>query len=102
MCTMDILGAFLQADNDEFVLMLLKGTLAEMMVKIDPSLYRKYVFVGKRQQPMLYVKLNKALYGLLKSLLLFYRKLVGELQDMGFVLNPYDPCVAKRMVDGSQ
>ena len=34
-CTMDIPGAFLQADNDEFVLMLLKGTLAEMMVKID-------------------------------------------------------------------
>ena len=48
------------------------------------------------------MKLNKALYGLLKSLLLFYRKLVGELQDMGFVLNPYDPCVANRMVDGSQ
>ena len=40
-CTMDIPGTFLQADNDEFVLVLLKGTLAEMMVKIDPSLYRK-------------------------------------------------------------
>jgi hypothetical protein len=99
---MDIPGAFLQADNDEFVVMLLRGKLAEMMVKIDPSLYRKYIFVGKGQQPMLYVKLNKALYGLLRSALLFYKKLVGELEDMGFELNPYDPCVANRQVDGSQ
>jgi len=101
-CTMDIPGAFLQADNDEFVLMLLRGKLAEMMVKIDPSLYRKYVFMGKGQQPMLYVKLNKALYGLLRSALLFYKKLVSELEDMGFVLNPYDPCVANREINGSQ
>ena len=34
---MDIPGAFLQADNDEFILMLLQGKLAEMMVKVDPE-----------------------------------------------------------------
>ncbi len=99
---MDIPGAFLQAENDEFVLMLLRGKLAEMMVKIDPSLYRKYVFIGKGQQPMLYVKLNKALYGMLRSALLFYNKLVSELKELGFVLNPYDPCVANREINGSQ
>ena len=41
----DIPGAFLQAKNDEFVVMLLQGKLAEMMVKIDPSLYRKYILL---------------------------------------------------------
>ena len=51
---------------------------------------------------MLHVKLNKALYGLLQSALLFYKKRVSELKDMGFVLYPYDPCVANRMVNGSQ
>ena len=40
----DIPGAFLQAKNDEFVVMLLRGKLAEMMVKIDPSVYQKYFF----------------------------------------------------------
>ena len=64
---MDIPGAFLQAENDEFVLMLLRGKLAELMVKIDPGLYRKYVTMSARVQPMLYVKLNKALYGPLRS-----------------------------------
>ena len=53
-------------------------------------------------QPMLYVLLNKALYGVLCSVLLFYKKLVSELEDMGFELNPCDPCVANRMVNGFQ
>ena len=101
-CIMDIPGAFLQAENDEFVLMLLRGKLAEMMVKVDPELYQKYVIMSPKGQPMLYVKLNKALYGLLRSALLFYKKLVSELIEMGFVLNPYDPCVANREVNGSQ
>ena len=51
----DIPGAFLQAENDKFVVMLLQGKLAEMMVKIDSSLYQKYMFIGKAKQPMLYV-----------------------------------------------
>ena len=51
---------------------------------------------------MLYVRLSKALYGLLQSVLLFYRKLRTELEDFGFAVNPYDPCVANRMVNGLQ
>jgi hypothetical protein len=37
------------------------------------------------------------MYGLLRSALLFYRKLRGELEAIGFVINPYDPCVANRI-----
>ena len=54
--------------------MLLRGRLADIMVKVDPSLYRKYVTTSKKGVPMLYVKLTKALYGLLSSALLFYKK----------------------------
>ena len=53
---------------------------------------------------MLYVRLLKALYGLLQSALLFYRKLRSKLEDFGFEVNPYDPCVAKngeRVTDDS-
>ncbi len=39
---------------------------------------------------------------MLKSALLFYRKLVSDLTHMGFVLNPYDPCVANKIVNGNQ
>jgi len=38
----NIPGAFLHADMEADVHMLLEGTLAERIVKLDPSLYRKY------------------------------------------------------------
>ena len=34
--------------------------------------------------------------------MLFYKKLVANLERDGFVLNPYDLCVAKKVVDGKQ
>ena len=78
--------------------MLLKGKLMELMVQIDPKLYRKYIITSSKGEPMLYVCLSKASYGLLQSALLFYRKLRSELDDHGFTVNPYDPCVAKKTI----
>jgi hypothetical protein len=37
--TVDILGAFLHADNEDYVIMKMVGTLAELMVKTNPKLY---------------------------------------------------------------
>ena len=34
--------------------------------------------------------------------MLFYEKLVGDLEAYVFKINPYDPCVAKNMVGGKQ
>ena len=51
---------------------------------------------------MLYVLVSKALYGMLRAALLFYRKLRRDLEEMGFEVNPYDPCVANRDVNGAQ
>ena len=100
--TCDIPGAFLQADNPDFVLMRLDGILAELMVQVDPKLYRKYITTNTKGKPVLYVELEKAVCGMMKSALLFYRKLVADLASLGFVINPYDPCVANKMVNGKQ
>ena len=72
---MYIANTFFHADNDEDVLMLLRGKLAESMVKVDPSMYREYVTTSKKGVPMLYVKLDKAMYGMLRAALLFYKNL---------------------------
>ena len=72
------------------------------MILIDPERYRPYVTHDKKGVPILYVKMNKALYGLLKSALDFYLKLRGELEEQEYVINPYDPCVANKMIEGSQ
>ena len=99
---LDIANAFLHATNNKKVLMLLQGKLAEMMVAVDPELYRKYVTYTSKGVPILYVRLSKALYGMLRAALLFYKRLRSDLENMGLVVNPYDPCVASRMVNGSQ
>ncbi len=101
MVTNDIPGAFLHANNEDYVIIKMVGTLAELMVKTNPKLYRKYVVI-KEGCSVLYLWLQKAIYGMMKSTLLFYRKLVAELHDMGFEINPYDPCVANKMVNGTQ
>jgi hypothetical protein len=71
----NIPSAFVNTDVDEDVLMVLKQELAEMMVQIAPQVCRKYVTPDKKGTPILYVKLQKALYGLMRASLLFYRKL---------------------------
>merc|ERR1711933_326410 len=45
---------------------------------------------------------NKALYGLLRSALLFYKHLVAALEKYGFKVNPHDPCVANADINGHQ
>ena len=102
MRTGDVPAAFVNTTTDEDVLMVLRGELAELMIKLEPRVYRKYVASDARGKPVLYVRLQKALYGLLRSALLFYRKFRAELEAYGFEVNPYDPCVANKMVGDKQ
>ena len=98
----DIPGAFLQANIDEDVWMALDGTLAELMCKVSPKLYSKYVTTNKKGRKILYVKLDKAIYGLLKSALQFYRRLSEDLTKMGFKINYYNPCLANNFIRGKE
>jgi hypothetical protein len=99
--TADIPGAFMQADMDEVIYMKLEGPLAKLLTKVDPKLYGKYT-VMEKGKPVLYVQLLKALYGTLQAALLFWQDLSGHLIEQGFELNPYDWCVANKMVNGKQ
>ncbi len=80
----------------------LDGILAELMVTVAPNIYCKYITTNAKGKPVLNVQLEKALCGMMKSALLFYCKLVADLRSIGFELNPYDPCVANKMMDGNQ
>ena len=58
--TINIPVAFLHAVNDNYVIMKMNGSLAELMVKPDPINYRKYVTIEKGRQ-VLYLCLQKSL-----------------------------------------
>ena len=98
----DIPRAFLHADMEQDVHMLLEGTIAKFIVKLEPSLYRKFVWRNKQDKPMLYVKLQKALYGTLQATLLFWKLLSDTLVEWGFKLSDYDKCVANKTINGKQ
>ena len=100
--TIDCPGTFLRSMPSNPVLMNLCGPLVETNVLICPEMYRDYVTTEKRGKKLLYVKTIKTLYGLLKSALEFYNKLRMDLEENRFVVNPYDTCVANKMVNGKQ
>jgi hypothetical protein len=99
--TADIPGAFMQTNMDDTVHMMLEGKMAELLVKIDPKLYRKYL-MGKNGKPIMYVQLKKAMYGTLQAALLFWKNLSKKLIAWGFKINPYNWCVANKIIDSKQ
>ena len=50
----------------------------------------------------MYLHVCKAIYGMFVSSNLFYKKLGADLEAYGFEVNPYDPCVTNKVVDGKQ
>ena len=50
----------------------------------------------------IYVKLRKAMYGNLTAPLLWYTLFSKTLLDEGFEINPYDNCVANKIINGHQ
>jgi Reverse transcriptase (RNA-dependent DNA polymerase) len=98
--TADVVGAYLNADMEDFTLMKLTGEAVNIMVQVN-NLYQPFVTTEKGK-PVLYLQLKKALYWCVKSALLWYELFANTLKDMGFELNPYDPCVANKEIEGSQ
>ena len=98
----DIPNAFVQTENvGEVVHMKIRGEMALILVQLFSEYYKDYL-TEENGTPVLYVQVLKALYGLLQSSLLYYKKFVKDIEEIGFKLNPYDPCVANKMVDGKQ
>ncbi|KAI2506113.1 Reverse transcriptase (RNA-dependent DNA polymerase) [Fragilaria crotonensis] len=104
--TADIPNAFVQTDIDkkeigERIIMKIRGPLVDMLLELSYETYAPYV-VYEGSNKVLYVAMEKALYGMLQSSLLYYKKFRKDIESIGFVVNPYDPCVANRTVNGKQ
>jgi hypothetical protein len=58
--------------------------------------------VLENQKKVLYIEVLKAIYSMLEAALLWYKTFRKDLEDIGFIFNPYDPCVANKKVQGLQ
>ena len=84
----------------EEVLMKITGKEVKLFCELDPSLEQ---FATKEKiKDLLYVLLDRALYGCVQSALLRYELYSTTLKEIGLELNPYDLCVANANINGKQ
>ena len=97
----DVVGVYFNADMDDFTTLKLEGLMVDLMVQVDPEKYFRFARYeyGKK---VLHLRFLKALYGCIKSGLLWYNMYTSTLKDEGFVLNPYYSCVANKMIQSKQ
>lgn len=96
----DVEGAYLLADQDDYVLVKFTGESVNVLCDVD-STYKQLVTIESGRK-VIYLQLLEALYGTLRAALLWYKLYSTKLQGMGFELNPYDTCVANKQIDGKQ
>jgi hypothetical protein len=105
--TCDIPNTFIQAylpkkePGEDRAVMKITGVLVNMLVDINPELYSPAIVLENRKK-VLYIEVLKAIYGMLEAALLWYKTFRKDLEDIGFVFNPYGPCVANKKVQGLQ
>ena len=103
--TLDVPNAFITTkveNQKDRAIIQISGYLVEVLLMMDKKFYESYVWYDKKGVPHLIVECLNAIYGTMMASLLFYKKLTKVLLALGFEINPYDPCVANRMVNGKQ
>ena len=103
----DVLGAYLHAKFPESKTVILRMTdiFVDIICEINDEYSKHIVYeINKKgkQIKCLYVRVLRALYGCLESAFLWYELYLNTLKKLGFKINPYDRCVANKMINGSQ
>jgi hypothetical protein len=89
-------------DEKDMAIIKLRGILVDILVEIAPDVYKSYATTDKKGVRQLLVQCQNALYSMMVASLLYYRKFTKSLTEIGFELNPYNPCVANKMIEGKQ
>ena len=80
----------------------MKGKMVDFLVAFNPAKYKPFIHTTKDGKWVLYVRIRKSIYGCIESALLWYRKFTSTLLKMGFVINPYKPCIANKTINNAQ
>ena len=101
--TYDVSGAFLQPEmpkKDGKVLLKLRDVFVDIMCDVNPEY--KETIVYEKGKKTLYLLVLRSIYGCIEAALLWYEYYSKTLQEMGFKINPYDRCIANKMINGKQ
>jgi hypothetical protein len=101
----DIPNSFVQTDvkdEEHHVAVRIRGSLVDILVSIAPDVYSPYVSTNKAGQKVLLMQCLNAVYGTMVVALLYYKYFVRSLTKQGYKINPYNGCMANKVVKGKQ
>ena len=101
----DILNAFVQTclkQELDKCIMVLQGCLAVLMLEVALDVYGPHACCNKKGELVIYVQLLNDLYGIMHIALLYYQHFCKDICSIDFKINPYDPCIANKIVKGKQ
>ena len=81
--------------------MCISGELALSLVQVCPELHKQHL-IEEKGTPVLCVQVDQVIHGMSHSSMLSHKKLAEFLQANNFIVNPHDPCVAKKTMHGKQ
>ena len=93
----DVIDVYLLVEMKDNVIVKLKGKAVGVLCDANKK-YNEFVTLEKGTE-VIYLILERALYGCIQSALLLYNTFVTKLEKDGFELNRYDPCVANKQVN---
>jgi hypothetical protein len=101
----DIPNAFVQTvveDEEHCVIVCIRGSLVDILVRMAPNIHSPYVSTNKAGKKVLLVQCLNAVYGTMVAALLYYKKCVKSPTKQGYKINPYNGCVANKVVKRSR
>ena len=91
-------GAYLYTEipADKRILLRIRYEFVDIMCEVNP--YHKPDFKYDIGKKVLYVKVMRAIYGCIKSAMLWYNFYVKTLKYLGLSINTYNICVANKTI----
>ena len=77
----------------------IRGISVNMLLDIAPVSYGLYVTMDRKGIKKLITQCMNTIYGTVVAIILYYCKRCKALKLNKFHMNPYDPCVANRLVN---
>ena len=101
----DIPNAFIQTHiekEQDMAIIQMHGVLVDILLEITSEIYEPFVHINKKRVKQLLLQCHNAIYGTMLTSLLYYKKFVKSLLSIRFEINPYDPCIANKMINSKQ
>ena len=82
------------------MLLRLVGNFVDIMCQVNPEHVKNVTYENGKK--VLYLEILQAIYRCIESALRWYELYSETLSKEGFVINPYDQCVANKMINWKQ